>query len=555
MRNLRKNEDIIITKLDKGNGVVILDRKLYNNAIDKIISDSCKFEKLNEDPTLKREASLQRFLRKLKQKNFFNEIEYDKLYPSGSAPACIYGTPKMHKFSSSDSFPKLRLIVSSIGTFNYNLARYLCDLLSPLVPNDYSCKDTFSFVSQIKNANLSKKFLVSYDVTSLFTNIPLQETIDIAINLLFNHNPNLNITRKNILFATSKTHFIFNSKFYNQIDGVAMASPLAPVLANIFMGFHESKWLNEYNLNKPKFYLRYVDDILAAFDNEHDSLNFLNFLNNRHLNIKFTIEKQNNHSIAFLDVFISGTNNQNLTLQIYHELSYTGLLLNFKSFTSFSYKISLIKCLIDRLFKICNNCNSFHNDIENIKSDLIKNAYPPFLIDKIIKKYLNQNQLKDKSDVHYFKLPYIGNLSHHIKNELSKLCKEFCKENFNIRLVFNSFKIKNYFAYKDPILYDLKSFLVYKFTCASCSSSYIGETCRHFKTRIEEHIKKDNKSLIFKYLHSSETCFDSYNSLCFKIIDKANSKFDLKITEALHINWRKPNLNAQQNHSALTLSL
>ena len=116
-------------------------------------------------------------------------------------------------------------------------------------------------------------------------------------------------------------------------------------------------------------------------------------------------------------------------------------------------------------------------------------------------------------------------------------------------------KIKNYFAYKDPILNDLKSFLVYKFTCASCSSSYIGKTCCHFKTRIEEHIKKDNKSHIFKHLHSSETCFDSYNSLCFKIIDKANSKFDLKIKEALHINWRKPNLNAQQNHLALTLSL
>ena len=122
---------------------------------------------------LSEEASLQRFLHKLKQKNLFNEIEYDKLYPSGSAPARIYGTPKMHKFSSSDSFPKLRPIVSFIGTFNYNLARFLSDLLSSLVPNDYSCKDTFSFVSQIKNANLSKKFLVSYDVTSLFTNIPL----------------------------------------------------------------------------------------------------------------------------------------------------------------------------------------------------------------------------------------------------------------------------------------------------------------------------------------------------------------------------------------------
>ena len=82
----------------------------------------------------------------------------------------------------------------------------------------------------------------------------------------------------------------------------------------------------------------------------------------------------------------------------------------------------------------------------------------------------------------------------------------FCKENFDIKLVFNSCKIKNYFAYKDPIPNDLKSFLVYKFTCTTCSSSYIGETYRRFKTRIEEHTKKDKKSHIFKYLHSSETC-------------------------------------------------
>ena len=83
--------------------------------------------------------------------------------------------------------------------------------------------------------------------------------------------------------------------------------------------------------------------------------------------------------------------------------------------------------------------------------------------------------------------------------------------------------------------------------------NYIGKTCLYFKTRIEEHIKKDKKSHILKHLDSSTTCFDSYNSLCCKIIDEANSKF--KIKEALHINWRKPNLNAQQNHLALILSL
>ena len=270
---------------------------------------------------------------------------------------------------------------------------------SALVPDNYSCKNIFSFVFQIKNANLSRQFFVSYDVTSLFTNIPLQETIDIAINLIFNHNSKLNISKKELkklfLFATSQSHFLFNGKFYNQIDGVDMDCSLAPVLTNIFIGFYESKWLNEYILKKPTFYWKYVDEILATFEKKQHSLNFLDFLNNKHPNIK-----QVNHFIAFLDVFISGIDNQNFTLQKYHKSIYTEGLLNCNSFTWLSNKISLIKC---RSFKICSSWNPFHIDIENINSNLNKNAYPPFLIDTVIKKYLdhkfsiNQNQLKDTS--------------------------------------------------------------------------------------------------------------------------------------------------------------
>ena len=121
----------------------------------------------------------------------------------------------------------------------------------------------------------------------------------------------INITRKELkklfLFATSQIRFIFNSKFYNQIDGVVMGSPL-PLLTSLSTFTNLSGLMNIIltNLNF------IVDDILAAFDNEQDSLN------NRHPNIKFNIEKQNNHSIAFPDVFISGINNQNLLLQTYH---------------------------------------------------------------------------------------------------------------------------------------------------------------------------------------------------------------------------------------------
>ena len=107
--------------------------------------------------------------------------------------------------------------------------------------------------------------------------------------------------------------------------------------------------------------------------------------------------------------------------------------LSFKSFTSFSYKTSFFKCLIDRSFKICNNWNSFHNDIENVKSNLIKNGYPSFFINKVIKKYLdykfssNKNQLKDKSDVHYFKLPYEATFQTISKINFRNFAKSFVK--------------------------------------------------------------------------------------------------------------------------------
>ena len=110
-----------------------------------------------------------------------------------------------------------------------------------------------------------------------------------------------------------------------------------------------------------------------------------------------------------------------------------------------------------------------------------------------------------------------------------------------MKLAFNSFKTKSQFSYKDPIPNDFKSFPVYKFTCVSCSSSYIDESYRNFKTRIEKHIKMITGLIFVKHLHSTFSCFDSYNSVCFEITEKGNSILDLKIKKSLHISWRKYN--------------
>ena len=126
-----------------------------------------------------------------------------------------------------------------------------------------------------------------------------------------------------------------------------------------------------------------------------------------------------------------------------------GLLLNFKSFASFSYKIRLIKRQINRSFKICHNWISFHSHIENIQSNFIKYAYTPLLIDKVIKKHLdhkfssNQTQLEDTSDICYSKLPYIGNLLHHIKKKRnSNFAKNVVKKTLTLNYFLTHLKLK-----------------------------------------------------------------------------------------------------------------
>ena len=114
-------------------------------------------------------------------------------------------------------------------------------------------------------------YMVSYDVASLFTNIPLSETIDLAVNAIFESSTGLDLKlsktelKELFNFATSHTHFLFNGCFYDQVDGVAMGSPLAPVLANFFMGHYEKLWLNNYTGPKVLYYRRYVDDIICCF--------------------------------------------------------------------------------------------------------------------------------------------------------------------------------------------------------------------------------------------------------------------------------------------------
>ena len=170
--------------------------------------------------------------------------------------------------------------------------------------------------------SLQNKFLISFDVTSLFTNIPLEETIKLAVDVIIEKDRDNKFSREQLTklfeFATLRTNSSFEGEMYDQTDGVAMGSPLAPILANLFMGFYEQRWLGSYLGEKPLLYRRYVDDIFCVFDDKEQALSFYEYINSKHPNIKFTFEEQVKGKLPFLDIMIDA-NESTVITSVFHK--------------------------------------------------------------------------------------------------------------------------------------------------------------------------------------------------------------------------------------------
>ena len=389
LKELYQKHDLVICKPDKGNGVVILDRSAYLQKMDNILKDQSKFKALSTDPTEAREKRLQRFLYNLKSSGVLNDAIYNRIRPSGSQPARLYGLPKIHKENTP-----LRPIVSCIGTYSYELAKYLVTILKPLCDNQYTVKDSFSFAQEINSLTLAH-FMSSFDVSSLFTNVPLQETIEICLDKLYKDTKKVqNLTklqlRKMLKFAVNENHFLFNGVMYDQVDGVSMGSPLGPVLANIFMSHLETSALASYPGTKPDHYRRYVDDTFLVFQNKANMISFFDYLNLQHPAIRFIKEEECHNTLPFLDVLITRKEDGSLVTSLYRKPTFSGLYLRWDSFMPKVYKRGLVNCLYDRAWRICSDYTLFHQEILFIQKTLKANGYPVTFLDSCLQKFLSK---------------------------------------------------------------------------------------------------------------------------------------------------------------------
>ena len=155
-----------------------------------------------------------------------------------------------------------------------------------------------------------------------------------------------------------------------------MGSPLAPVLANLFMGHHAKLWLGNFQGSEILFYRRYVDDTFCLFHSEHVAILFFDYINSISPNIRFTMEKEAQHKLPFFDVLVDNNDPNSLLTRVYRKKTFTGLLTNYFSFTSYSYKVGLIRTLVDRAYKINNTWLGLHKDFTKLMDILKKNLFP-----------------------------------------------------------------------------------------------------------------------------------------------------------------------------------
>jgi hypothetical protein len=569
LKILASDLSIIICKPDKGNGVVLLDRIDYNSKMLQILSDTTKFVPVVGDwlkILFKIEDKLNRFIDELFKKGVIAENVRTQLKSTGSKFGIMYGLPKVHK----QNLP-LRPILSTVGTANYSLSKFLVSLLSPLSQNEFTIKDTFCFVNEITNLPNMGYTMASFDVVSLFTNIPIDETIEIILNKIFTNGVtdyfgfDKNLLKKCLNLCTKDNVFIFNENLYNQKDGAPMGGCVSPTLANIFLAFHEQNWLDDCPASfKPALYRRYVDDTFLLFRSPNHVNQFLDYLNGQHPNIKFTSEIENNNSLNFLDVALTKLTNSFET-SVFRKSTCTGLGMKFGSAVSFSYKVSLVSCLVDRAYKICSTFAKFSCELDNLRQYFCKNGYPIALVEKIFLKKINIIYSVKTSvptvtkKIIYFVVPYLGDSNTIVKKQIRTLVQKFYPQ-LDLRIIFtNSFSMQSLFKVKDRMPTLMRSNVVYKYTCSQCQATYCGETTRHLQTRIAEHkgvsVRTGKPALTPANSKIRDHAISQDHPIVqnnFKIIG-STIKPDLKLLESILIHQSRPTLNDMSSSTPLSI--
>ena len=401
------------------------------------------------------------------------------------------------------------------------------------------------------------EILVSYDVSSLFTNVRVDETVQILVdqafhNEWFNKTYRLQLERSDqatlLHLAVKNQLFQLDGKLYQQVDGVAMGSPLGPLMANTFMCSIERNLVDNHHMLS--FYRRYVDDTITIQRNLTAARDFLDTLNNCHQSLNFTMESEIDGRLPFLGMEAI-RNHEHIETKVYIKPTNTGLLLHHHSHVDRRYKRSLIVTMLNRAFRLSSSWKYFVEECERLKGLFFNLRYPHGLVDSIIsdfvtKKYeeINSSILTEyvKENVIRVVLPFKDQKSSEIvRRQLADLGSIIGKA---LKPMFKSRKIKEEMKttkMKPPIVNQQR--VVYRYECDLCDADYVGYTSRHLHQRVDEH----KRSVIGKHVKECHGEDASRIEGCFTILRKCQGKYECLLFEMLYIKELKPSLNVQSD--------
>lgn len=361
-------------------------------------------------------------------------------------------------------------------------------------------------------------------------------------------------------FTLKQNHFLFDNKVYDQVDGVAMGSPLGPIMANIFMNHLETSALQTYTGALPLLYKRYVDDTFLVFNHRNEMLDLFTWFNQQHPSIAFTKEEEVNNQLSFLDVLVSRSSQGNVTTSVYRKPSFSGLYMRWDSFSPKSYKKSLVNCLVFRAWRLCSSYEGFHLELDFLRSMLSANGYPASFVENVICTFLNKQYDRtctmptfgpERKEV-YLCLPFIGeNAAIKLARQLKRLLARVAPW-ITLRIIFKpARKLSCLSRMKDrfPILAD--SGVVYQVSCTECAAFYIGKTKRRLQQRLLEHQQQEYSAL---YKHS----VDYSHVIDFQhpvILASDSNDYKLQIKEAINIKDRNANSSLNANLRSCELML
>lgn len=511
-----------------------------------LLADTETYKLITKDPTQTIQNKLNKTIESYIKLSIFTKETGLKLKCSNGVFPKMYFQPKIHK----DDVP-LRPIVSYVGSPLYNLSKYLATLLKhAYVIDDTHTKNSFEFVTFIQNFKVPDNYvLLSLDVISLFTNIPTDLTTDIIKEKWHLIQDNTKLSKEQFLelldFTFKNSYFNFDNKFYNQIYGLGMGNCLSPICSDIVMAELQENCIKKLPFQLP-FFKRYVDDIITCAPSDQLQT-LLKTFNAFHPKLQFTIEKEKNNSIPFLDILLIRTDNTIIT-DWYHKPTFSERFLNFHSQHPFQHKANIIKNLQNRAIKLSHP--KFHTkNLESIKIYLTKNSYPQKLINKLLKKQITNNS-SDHSNCKYYKIPYIKGLSETVSRLLeSDTVKIAYKPENTLKKYFTQLKTKT------PI--DYQSNVIYKIPCQNCNCCYIGQTGRYLRTRLLEHqrsvrpqnlLQSKQKTALAEH---SETLVHTFDFTNTKIIGKQQNLKKRLIHEMIAIKKEVHHVNKKEDIEGL----